>query len=149
MNAHVKAPSTPDVVAITLMRPKDVASMRSCVLAYKTAVPETVAIASDNKNHAAKNKTMSLRRRASFMVRHKDAQAYQIYRTHVRSSLGSLGLCERNGGPGRGRNHIAAGIVKMNHQAPIINNTTRRENVVWCKRNMTTIEVHCNNRPAE
>ena len=75
MKAQEKAPITPAVVAITLMSPRASGFMCSCVFAYSTAVPETVAIASERRNQASKNSTMSLRRRASLIVLHNEAQA--------------------------------------------------------------------------
>ena len=73
MKAHVKAPRTPAVVAITLMRPRSEGAIWSWVLAYRTAVPETVAIASESRNQAARKRTMSFKRRASLIVLHSDA----------------------------------------------------------------------------
>ena len=73
--AQEKAPRTPAVVAITLMRPKASGFMCNWVFAYSTAVPETVAIASDRRNQATKKSVISLSRRASLTVRQSDIQA--------------------------------------------------------------------------
>lgn len=65
---HVKAPKMPEMVTMTLIMAKAVDSIPRVVLANKIAVPETVAIASEIINQAAKNKSTSLSRRARRMV---------------------------------------------------------------------------------
>lgn len=43
---------------------------------------------------------------------------------------------------------MAAGMVKMNHHAPIMKSTMRRDNVVLDMDQITTIAQHWRNRPA-
>lgn len=75
MAAHEKAPITPAVVPITFINPRAAGGMCNSVLAYNTAVPDTVAMASERRNQAARKRTISFRRRASLTVRQREDQA--------------------------------------------------------------------------
>lgn len=108
-------------------------------------MPDTVAIASDSKNHAPRKRRISFNRRASLTVLHSDAHAYIMYPNQLLFDAPFDG----NGGPGRGRKPMAAGIVKVNHHAPMRNNTTRRENVVLFMVKTMRMQTHCKNKPAQ
>ena len=58
------APSTPVRVAMTLMKARALRGMPSSVLANSTAVPDTVASASESRNQASRKRVRSRRRRA-------------------------------------------------------------------------------------
>ena len=66
---QVKAPSTPKVVAMTLIRDRAAGFIDRVVLAKRMAVPETVAMASEIRNQAARKRRTSLRWRARAIVR--------------------------------------------------------------------------------
>jgi hypothetical protein len=115
----------PDIVAMTLISARAAGFISSDVFANKTAVPDTVATASESKNHAARKSSTSLSLRARMMDRPRDFQEYVAYARTVRALLIR---CERcSGGPGRGRNQSAAGIVKIIHQRPMMKRTSRSE----------------------
>ena len=65
---HVNAPTTPEVVAMTLMSASAAGSMRRDVLAKRIAVPDTVAMASEIMNHAPRKSRTSFRLRACMTV---------------------------------------------------------------------------------
>src|SRR5690242_3493925 len=73
---HVKAPRTPQTVAMTLIRASMAYDMPRVVFAKRTAVPETVAMLSLRRNHAARKSRTSFRCRACIAVRPRDFQEY-------------------------------------------------------------------------
>jgi hypothetical protein len=52
--------------------------MARWVLAKRMDTPLTVAIASERRNHEARKRTMSVRRRANFIVRYRESQECPI-----------------------------------------------------------------------
>ena len=120
--------------------------MPSVVFAKSTAVPETVAILSLSKNHAARKSSTSFRDRACIAVRPRDFQEYVKYAIAVRMFDVSSPI--RRGGPGRDRNHSALGIEKTNHHAPIMNRTSRSPKLDDWKVMTTNIDNVWTNRAA-
>lgn len=81
-------------------------------------------------------------------MRKSDIHEYAKYATQVRTPEGEFGSSSLRGGPGRGRNHRAAGIENTNHHNPITKSTTRRAKVeLFMKRRMTT-HTHWRKRAA-
>jgi hypothetical protein len=73
---HRKAPNTPKTVAMTFIRASIAYDIPSVVFAKSTAVPDTVAILSERRNHAARKSKTSLRCRACVAVRPRDFHEY-------------------------------------------------------------------------
>ena len=120
---HENAPKTPDNVAITFISATAGAAMCNSVLAKSTAVPLTVAMPSLSKNHAAKKRITSFKCRARSTVLPSDCHAYMTYPVQLRTCFPSL--VNARGGPGRGRSHIAAGMVNNIHHSPTTKRTIR------------------------
>src|SRR2546421_3665242 len=79
MIGQVKAPAMPDVVAVMERMAIGTVSMCSSVLAKRTAVPETVPIASERRNQAMRKQATCRNFAAAFIVFHKETQAKETY----------------------------------------------------------------------
>jgi len=98
------------------------------VRANKIAVPDTVAIASERRNHAMRKMTACLSLMAIFRVFQSDNQAKEIYARQERNlDVFEIPVCR--GGPGLSRSQIDEGIVNTNHHTPTRNKTRRRGSV--------------------
>jgi hypothetical protein len=128
MTGQTKAPAIPDDVAVIDKRAIATVPIFNSVRANKIAVPETVAIASESRNHAMRKITACLSLSATLMVFKRDIQAKDIYARQERS-FEAPGMPVLRGGPGRSRSHSEEGIVKANHQTPTRKRTRRRGSV--------------------
>jgi hypothetical protein len=72
---QTKAPAIPEPVAVIESRAMATVPMWSSVRAKRIAVPETVATASERRNHAMRKMTICRSCRASLMVRKRESQA--------------------------------------------------------------------------
>ena len=69
------APAMPDPVAVIESRAMETVPMCNSVRAKRIAVPETVATASESRNHATRKMTICRSWKASLMVRKSEIQA--------------------------------------------------------------------------
>jgi hypothetical protein len=72
MRGQANAPTMPESVTTTVINAKAAGFISSDVFANNTAVPETVAMASESRNHPARNNSTSLSFRARMMDRPSD-----------------------------------------------------------------------------
>jgi hypothetical protein len=114
---------TPDAVDMTFIIASAHGFMCSCVFANMMAVVEVVATASERRNHPPRNSMMSRKRRASLAVLYRDFQAKITYETQAHDCFADEGNTG-SGGPGLGLSHMAAGMEKTAHQAPIVKSAT-------------------------
>lgn len=129
MIGHVKAPTIPNVVAVTESTAICTVLRFNSVRAKRTAVPETVATASDRRNQAIRKRTTCRSFAALLSVFHNDAQANEMYPSLKVAMIPRRGMDTVKGGPGRLRSHNAAGIEKAHHHKPTMNRTSRRGSV--------------------
>src|SRR4051795_12772039 len=79
MIGHITAPAIPDVIAVIERMAIGTVSMCSSVLPKRTAVPDTVAIASERRNQAIRKIATCRNFAAAFIVFHKETQAKETY----------------------------------------------------------------------
>ena len=125
---QVKAPAIPDAVATIERTATATVPILNSVRAKRIAVPETVAMASESKNHATRKSSICRSLTATLTVFQSETQANDTYARYDRS-LPPLDMAALRGGPGRLRSHIVDGIVNMNHHAPTRNKTKRSGSV--------------------
>ena len=125
MRGQAKAPAIPDAVAVMESRAIAIVPIRSSVRANKIAVPDTVATASDRRNHAIKNIPVCRRRAAVFTVFQTDDQAKIKYCKAVGKRLLRI-LLVFSDGPGRLRSQRAPGIVRTAQNNPTRKSTQRK-----------------------
>lgn len=123
MIGHKKAPAIPDSVAVMDSRATDVVLIFNSVRANRIAVPDTVATASDIKNHAIKNTITSRSFTATLIVFHNDFHANFIKYSQARHRLWAP--VTSNGGPGRVRSHRRLTMVNEPHHTPTRSSTSR------------------------
>lgn len=123
MRGQAHAPKMPETMTVIETRAMAVVDMCNSVLANSTAVPLTVAMASLSKNQEMRKRTICFSCTAILIVFQRDFQAKKMYESHARPNILPFPLREAgSGGPGRCRNHSAAGNVKRAHHIP----TTKR-----------------------
>lgn len=123
---HRNAPSMPDEMAVIDSNPTIVVLRCNSVRAKRMAVLETVAMASDMRNHATRKIITSRSRTATLTVFHNDFHANATRLSQIFHRLLCPGVDDSNGGPGRLRSHRRASIVNENHHIPTRSSTHRR-----------------------
>jgi hypothetical protein len=88
------------------------------------AVPETVAMESERRNHAARKRIICFSFRAILMVSNRLFQANAVYDITERNLDCEEFLVGREG-PGRERSQREDGMVKANHHTPTRKRTSR------------------------
>ena len=125
---HKVAPAIPEAVAVIDSNAIATVLNLNSIRAKIIAVPLTVAIASDRRNHAARNVMVCRNWIATLIVFHTDCQANLVYSRASRKVPPRLDIVG-NGGPGRGRSQRAAGTVNASHITPARTRTRRSGNV--------------------
>lgn len=152
---QVRAPITPESVVIicnlvslehptvlgqpALIKDSAAGCIPNVVFANKTAVPDTVAMASDIMNQAARKSRTSRSCLARTTVRPRFTHEYAKYPNQDLLRPSDPVTVSR-GGPGLGRKHSPAGRVKMSHHSPTTKRARRSENVV--EPVVTTMMIH-------
>jgi hypothetical protein len=137
MIGQVKAPAMPDVVATIDSTATSTVLMWSSVRANRTAVPLTVATASERRNQATRNKTTCRSFAAVLIVFHNETHAKEIYAKNGKGLIMRPVTVILNGGPGRVRSHKAEGMENTSHHKPT-KNRTRRSGIVCDERSGNT-----------
>lgn len=126
MMGQRKAPAMPDEVAVIESKAVATVPILSSVLAKSMAVPETVAMESESKNHATRKRTTCRSLTAILIVFQTEDHAKITYvMTRPRRPVVAFEL--RSGGPGRSRSHKAHGIVNTAHHRPTRKSTSRND----------------------
>ena len=118
------APAIPESVAVIERRAMGMVDICSSVRAKRIAVPLTVAMASDSKNHAMRKTQVCRSFAAVQMVRHNEPHAKARYCIHWGMRV-RQGAVMRRAGPGRVRSQRAPGRERAAQLRPTRRRTQR------------------------